>query len=374
MDILYNIAIKTLIISTFKPIQFDTSTPDFVKVLRKRVNNYFKENKVNRNSNGTMIFKTIFMLLLFYVPYTLMYVPFVDGFWYLIPWAFMGFGMAGIGLSVMHDGNHNAYSKNQLINKISGFGLNLMGGYDLNWRIQHNLLHHTYTNIDGMDEDVDAGVILRFSSNQKRKKHHRFQHLYAWLLYSLLSISWITNKDFIQVVKYHKMDLLKSQNITFGRALLNLFFWKIFYFLYILVIPLFFLGNPWVHILGFLIMHFIAGFFLSTIFLCAHIVDQTDFPEPDNSGQIKKNWYVHQLETTANFSNYKSFFSWFIGGLNYQIEHHLFPSICHVHYHDISKIVKETAEEYNIPYHANLTFFSALKHHYKHLKLMGKSV
>ena len=160
-----------------------------------------------------------------------MYTPLIDGFWYLIPWAFMGFGMAGIGLSVMHDGNHNAYSKNPLINKFSGFGLNLMGGYDLNWRIQHNLLHHTYTNIDGMDEDVDAGIILRFSSNQKRKRHHRFQHLYAWLLYALLSISWITNKDFIQVVKYHKMDLLKSQNITYGRALLNLFSCKIFYFL-----------------------------------------------------------------------------------------------------------------------------------------------
>ena len=97
-------------------------------------------------------------------------------------------------LSVMHDGNHNAYSKNPLINKLSGFGLNLMGGYDLNWRIQHNLLHHTYTNIDGMDEDVDAGIILRFSSNQKRKRHHRFQHLYAWLLYALLSISGLLTK------------------------------------------------------------------------------------------------------------------------------------------------------------------------------------
>ena len=168
------------------------------------------------------------------------------------------------------------------------------------------------------------------------------------------------------------MDLLKSQNITYRRALYNLFSWKIFYFLYILIIPILFLGDPLVHISGFFLMHFIGGFFLSTIFLCAHIVDQTAFPEPDNMGNIKKNWYVHQLETTANFSNYKSFFSWFIGGLNYQIEHHLFPSICHVHYHDISKIVKKTAKEYNIPYHANHTFFSALKHHYKHLKLMGK--
>ena len=120
-------------------------------------------------------------------------------------------------------------------------------------------------------------------------------------------------------------------------------------------------------------MHFVAGLFLTTVFLCAHIVDQTDFPLPENDGVINKNWYVHQMETTANFSNKKSLFSWFIGGLNYQIEHHLFPSICHVHYYELSKIVKSTAEEFNLPYHANKSFLTALKHHAAHLKEMGKA-
>ena len=193
-----------------------------------------------------------------------------------------------------------------------------------------------------MDEDVDAGIILRFSSNQKEKRHHRFQHLYAWLLYALLSISWITNKDFIQVVKYHKMDLLKSQNITYGRALSTFFLENLLFSVHSSNTYFFLEIHGYIFPGSF--NAFIAGFFLSTIFLCAHIVDQTDFPEPDNTGNIKKNWYVHQLKT-ANFSNSKRLFSWFIGGLNYQIEHHLFPSICHVHYHDISKIVKENCSE-----------------------------
>jgi len=286
-------------------------------------------------------------------------------------WSLMGFGMAGIGLSIMHDANHGAYSKNQTVNKIFGYCLNIVGGFDVNWRIQHNVLHHTYTNIIGMDEDVDAGIVLRFSDSQIRKPHHGYQHYYAWFLYGLMSISWILTKDFIQIVKYNKKNLVATQGTTLSKAVISLTIWKIVYLSYIIGLPIFFTGNIGVTIAGFLLMHFIAGLFLTTVFLCAHIVDQTDFPLPDQEGNIEKNWYVHQMETTANFSNRKSFFSWFIGGLNYQIEHHLFPTICHVHYYELSKIVKETAHEFGLPYHANQSFLQALKHHANHLKIMG---
>ena len=188
-----------------KSVQFETSKPEFVKVLRKRVNIYFKENNKSKNSNFSMHFKTVFMLSLFFVPFILLTINVVDSWWFhIIMWSLMGFGMAGIGLSVMHDANHGAYSKNPKVNKWLGYCLNIVGGFDLNWRIQHNVLHHTYTNIIGMDEDVDAGIVLRFSSSQKRKFHHGYQHLYAWFLYGLMTISWIFTKDYIQVVKYHK--------------------------------------------------------------------------------------------------------------------------------------------------------------------------
>lgn len=320
-----------------------------------------------------MIFKTFFMLFIYIVPYILILTLNLSSPIVLILWAIVGFGMAGIGMSVMHDGNHNAYSKNMTVNKWIGYFLNIVGGYDLNWRIQHNVLHHTYTNIIGMDEDVDAGIILRFTHEQDKKTLHRFQHIYAWFVYGLLTISWLVSKDFIQLIKYNKKGLLKSQGISFTKALFSLFFWKFIYVFLILILPTLITGNLGINIAGFFIMEFIAGFFLSTVFLCAHIVDQTEFPLPNKDGVVEKNWYVHQLETTANFSNKKTFFSWFIGGLNYQIEHHLFPNICHVHYHDISKIVKQTAKEFNLPYHASNTFASALSHHFKHLKFMGSA-
>ena len=319
-----------------------------------------------------MHFKTVFMLTLFFLPFTLITINVFNFWWFqLLMWSLMGFGMAGIGLSIMHDANHGAYSKNQTVNKIFGYCLNIVGGFDVNWRIQHNVLHHTYTNIIGMDEDVDAGIVLRFSDSQKRKPHHGYQHYYAWFLYGLMSISWILTKDFIQIVKYNKKNLVATQGTTLSKAVISLTIWKIVYLSYIIGLPIFFTGNIGVTIAGFLLMHFIAGLFLTTVFLCAHIVDQTDFPLPDQEGNIEKNWYVHQMETTANFSNRKSFFSWFIGGLNYHIEHHLFPTICHVHYYELSKIVKETAHEFGLPYHANQSFLQALRHHANHLKIMG---
>ena len=187
-----------------------------------------------------------------------------------------------------------------------------------------------------------------------------------------MTLSWLLSKDFIQLRKYNKKGLLKTQGVSMKKALFQLSFWKILYVVYVILLPSFFTGEFLLVISGVLLMQFIAGLFLTIVFLCAHIVDQTEFPLPDNKGVVNQNWYIHQLETTANFSNNKSFFSWFIGGLNYQIEHHLFPTICHVHYHELSKIVKKTALEYNVPYHASNTFLGALNHHYKHLKLMGK--
>jgi linoleoyl-CoA desaturase len=191
------------------------------------------------------------MFLLFTLPFIVIISNIIPGAYNLLMWALMGFGMAGIGLSVMHDGNHGAYSKNTFFNKLTGYGLNFVGGYDLCWRIQHNVLHHTYTNIIGMDEDVDAGIVLRFSDSQDLKKHHKYQHLYAWFLYGLMSFSWIMSKDFIQVFKYNKKDLLKSQNITLKKAIINLTLWKLFYFSYIIVLPIFLTPNLGVNIGGF---------------------------------------------------------------------------------------------------------------------------
>ncbi len=358
-----------------KRIKFNTlNHPEFFKELRFRVNNYFKETNKSKYANANMVIKTIFMLTLYILPFSLIIFNVFENSWVVFSlWVLMGYGMAGIGFSIMHDANHGAYSKNKTINKYLGYLINLVGGSAVNWKIQHNVLHHSFTNIDGFDEDIDSGNLMRFSFSQKRYKLHRLQQFYAWFLYGLITISWSIKKDFIQLKRYKIKDLIKTQNITYKSAFLKLILAKLFYASYIIVIPILFSSQAWwLTVTFYFIMHFVCGFTLSTIFQSAHIVSKTSFPKPSKEGKMENNWAIHQLNTTANFAKNNFPLSWFIGGLNFQIEHHLFPNICHVHYRKISKIVKKTATEYGLPYHTHTTFIEALISHTKLLTKLGK--
>lgn len=356
-------------------VKFNTQDrPEFIKELRSRVNSYFKENNKSKYGNANMVFKTIFMISLYVVPFILIIVNVSENPWVILGlWILMGFGMAGIGLSIMHDANHGAYSKNKNVNKYLGYLINLVGGSAINWKIQHNVLHHTYTNIDGLDEDLDTGNLMRFSYGQKRYKLHRLQQFYAWFLYGLLTISWSIKKDFIQLERYKNKDLIKTQNITYKKAFWRLVFAKLFYVAYVIGLPLLFSSQAWwLTLIFYFIMHFVCGFTLSTIFQAAHVISETNFPKPSDDGVMENNWAIHQLYTTANFARKNLLLSWYVGGLNFQIEHHLFPNICHVHYRNLSKIVKKTAEDFGLPYYHHNTFIGALVSHAKLLNKLGK--
>ena len=346
---------------------------DFYKVLRQRVNEYFKKEKISRHANGNMVFKTICMLSLYLAPFILMLTLDLNAWWYILLWAVTGVGMAGVGLSVMHDANHGAYSKSPLVNKIIGKVLVLLGGNDANWRIQHNVLHHTYTNVNNMDEDIaPPPFILRFSPHTKRLKIHRFQHIYAYFFYGLMTIMWFVSKDYQQAKRYHEMDLVKTQGLTIRKHIFNIVFNKLIYAFVFLALPFWLSPASWyVTLLGFLLMQFICGFILGIIFQPAHVVPTSTYPLPDATGDIEADWAVSQMYNTANFAQKAKLFSWYVGGLNYQVEHHLFPNICHVHYSKLSKIVKATAEEFEIPYHSYKTFIGALKEHTKMLYDLG---
>ena len=351
----------------YKEIKFsrDQGT-DFINTLRKRVRGYFKENNISTHANGKMVVKTVFMLALYYVPYILVVSNFSVNIWVTtLLWALMGFGMAGIGLSVMHDANHGAYSKSKRTNRIIGLVLNVLGGSAKNWQMQHNVLHHSFTNIHGIDEDISPpAAILRFSPHEKLNKIHRFQFIYAWFFYGLMSLSWITNK---------KLGLTKSYGKKHSALVWELVISKIFYYAYMLVIPLLVVQADWyVIVLQFLLLHFICGVSLAAIFQPAHVMTTTEYPLPDENGNMENNAAVHQMLTTTNFAAGNLPFSWFVGGLNYQVEHHLFPNICHIHYRAISGIVEETAKEFGLPYHTKRTFTGALIEHTKMLKRLGR--
>lgn len=355
-------------------IKFGKSQQEFYATLSQRVNNYFKNKNISRNANAEMVIKTIFMLSLFFVPYFISISGLVTAFWvYILLCLMMGVGIAGIGLSIMHDANHGAYSTKAWINDMMGYTLNLVGANAFNWKIQHNVLHHTYTNIYEVDEDISPRGALRMSPDSPWKPFHRFQYIYAWFLYGLMTIIWVVGKDFFRLVRYQRNGLLKKSKANVITEWSILLATKIIYVSYIFVVPMLLLPFAWWQILlGFLAMHYVAGFILAIVFQPAHVVEGTSYLMPDAEGNLENSWAVHQLYTTTNFAHRNRILSWYVGGLNFQVEHHLFPNICHVHYRHIAAIVRETANEYGLPYKMKETFRDALVAHGRLLKELGK--
>lgn len=355
-----------------KPLTFATTHRDFSATLNKRVNDYFKVNGVSRHANTEMIVKTVFMFALYFVPYGLIVGGVANPWWLIVLVVFMSLGLAGIGLSVMHDANHGAYSKKNWVNSLIGYSLNMIGANAFNWKMQHNVLHHTYTNVLEEDEDISPRGVLRLTPHSTWKRIHKYQFIYAWFLYGLMTIVWLTFKDFQRIIKYHKTGLAKKNNANILTEWFILVGTKILYITYIFIIPLVFTSLAWWQIgLGIFIMHYIAGFLLAIIFQPAHVIEGTEFPLPDENKKLENNWAIHQLLTTTNFGNKSRWFSWYVGGLNFQIEHHLFPNICHVHYRKIAGIVRDTAREFGLPYKSARTFIGALLLHARLLKQLG---
>ena len=356
-------------------IKFNNSIrKEFSKVLNTRVNDYFKNRKGGRYANAEMVSKTVVMFTLYFVPYAFILSGlFTAGWLFFLLQIVMGIGLAGIGLSVMHDANHGAYSRNRMVNRIVGYSLNLVGANATNWKIQHNVKHHTYTNITDHDEDISPkGGIIRLSPNSGKKKMHKYQHIYAWFVYGLMTISWMLVKDFKQLIGYTQDGMLKKQQPV-AKAWAWMISTKTFYYIYILALPMIF--SPfswWMIILGWVTMHYVAGFILAIIFQPAHVIEGNEFPKPDEKNLVNENWTIHQMKTTCNFAQSNKLLSWYVGGLNYQIEHHLFPNVCHVHYRKIAKIVKDTAKEFNVPYTSYRTFWDALVSHGRMLYALGR--
>lgn len=346
---------------------------DFFITLKKRVDNYFIDNNISRNANTGMVLKSIILISAYVLPFVALNIWQPEIGISLILWATMGFALAGIGMSVMHDANHGAYSSNEKINRWMGYSLNICGGSIFNWNIQHNLMHHTYTNISDYDEDIESKLSMRFDPHAPLKWYHRTQWYMAFIYYGIITLYWVTLKDFVQYFKYKNNGVNRNSKAKNRIVLLKMILLKIIYFSIILGIPLFVVKIPvWEVLVGYLLMHFIGGIILSTVFQLAHTVEGTKHPLPNEKGIIENDWAIHQMETTVNFCRGNKLISWYVGGLNYQVEHHLFSRISHVHYPAISHIVKQTAEEYGVPYLENQTLSKALGAHVRALKTLGR--
>ena len=278
-------------------------------------------------------------------------------------------GFILLGLNIMHDGNHGSYSTSKLINRIMGFSLDLVGGNSRIWGHKHNILHHTYTNIHEVDEDLHTSGLLRLSPNQDKRRWHRYQHLYAFVLYGFLTLSWVTVQDFQRLVtgRIFNYRMPDASATNWSGLILS----KVVYYSYMIAIPLLF--HPLLYVvIAFVGIHLIQGATLSLVFQLAHALEENSFPNPStDSREVEKEWAVHEVETTANFATGNRLATWYLGGLNFQIEHHLFPKVCHVHYPAISKIVRRTCEESSVPYVDYRSITAAVASHYRFLRTMA---
>ena len=345
----------------------------FFKTLNKRVNSYFQQNNLKKTGNWKLHLKAIIMFALFLSPYFLILSLDLPNWINLLLTMVMGVGMAGVGMNVMHDGNHGSFSSKSWVNKLMGGSIYILAGNVYCWQVQHNVLHHTFTNILEHDEDLDAGRVLRFHKNAKWHRLHRFQHYYSVFLYGLLTFNWAITTDFQQMYRYTKRKLAYRK---FPNPIMNwsvLVITKLIYATIWIIIPMLILDIAWWKVLlGFFVMHYVAGVILSVVFQLAHVVDEAETPMPKEDGTMKNTWAIHQLFTTVNFGTKNKLVNWFTGGLNHQVEHHIFPHISHVHYTKISKIVKQTALEFNLPYNEFKTTRKAIISHFRHLKELGR--
>jgi linoleoyl-CoA desaturase len=344
----------------------------FFRTLNKRVNTYFKDKDIKRTGNWKLYTKAMLMFALLFIPFfIILFAPVSQ--WTMFGLAILsGVGMAGVGMNVMHDSNHESFSSKKWVNKLMGSSMYILAGNVYNWKVQHNVLHHTFTNIKGHDEDIDAGRIIRFSKHSKWLKIHTLQRYYSIFIYGLLTINWAITTDFKQTARYLKRKLSYGKFPNPTAQWVTLVATKILYYAFWVALPIVLLDISWWKVLlGFFVMHYTAGLILSIVFQLAHVVPKTHMPLPDKDGNLEHTWAIHQLYTTSNFAPNNKFVSFFTGGLNHQVEHHIFPNISHIHYGKIARIVKDTAKEFNLPYYEYKTMTKALIEHFHQLKTLG---
>ncbi len=338
--------------------------------LKRRVLAYFARTGLDQRDSTRMLVKTAVLLLWFAASYALLVFAATTWWQGMLLSGSLALAMAGVGFGIQHDANHGAYSDRPGVNRVMGMTLDMLGASSYVWHFKHNISHHTYTNLAGADDDIDIGLLARLTPGQAHHRMHRWQHVYLWFLYGFLMPKWHFAYDFKNVARARiaRQHFPRPQ----GWDLVQLVGGKAAFFTWALIVPALF--HPWWLVLvGYLSTAFVLGVVLSVVFQVAHCVEEAAFPAPPpGTDRLVDAWAVHQVQTTVDFARGNRLLTWYLGGLNFQIEHHLFPRVCHVHYPRIAAIVQATCAERGIRYRAHETFTGALASHWRWLRRMGQ--
>jgi linoleoyl-CoA desaturase len=352
-------------------VSFSNKGQEFFISLKKTVDQYFTDNSIKKTGDWRLYIKAfIFIPLAVAIYFFLLYgnYPALAG---MLLSAVFGIVLSCIAFNVMHDANHGSFSSRKWVNELMGYTMNILGSDAYIWKMKHNILHHTYTNVDGLDDDMTKSPILRMSPTQRWVPAHRFQYIYMFVIYAVSTILWVFLTD---MAKYFTRKIIVTEMKLTAKE--HIIFWisKVFYVAVYMVIPAVILGwQTW--LVGYLILNVTMGITFAFVFQTAHIVEITEF---ENAGEMPKvigdEWAIHELKTTANFAMKNKVVSWLVGGLNFQVEHHLFTRVSHVHYPAISKIVQEHCAKYNVPYLYFNTMTGAVMSHIRLMKQLGNEV
>ena len=351
-------------------VSFNNKSSVFYTALKTATDRYFAENKIKKTGNWRLYLKTTILIPLALFIYVLLLMNVLPGVVAILLCCVMGLILASIGFNVMHDACHGSYSSRKWVNELMGLTINALGGNAFIWKFKHNIIHHTYTNVDGIDDDIAKSPLMRQCSTQKWVPVHRFQHIYVLPIYAISSFAWALLLDFLKYFK-GKVQATVLQKMSIRE---HIVFWlsKVLYVVFYIAVPIYFVG--WQQFLiGFSALQIVLGLTLAIVFQLAHVVETTEFEVAGTSDtMIDNEWAIHQVKTTANFAARNKVVSWLVGGLNFQIEHHLFPRVSHVHYPALSKIVRETCEKFQLPYNYYPTVREAVASHFRMLRMMGR--
>jgi len=352
-------------------VKFDNSSHLFFQSVKNEVESYFRNRQLKKTGNWKLYSKALILIPFSVALYGYLLLGNYTWISGMLLSVLLGTTLVSIAFNVMHDACHGSYSSKKWVNGLMGLTMNALGSNAFIWKIKHNIIHHTYTNIDGIDDDLSNGPLLRLCPTQKWRPIHRFQFLYMYILHAISTLAWILGTDFYKFLT-KKIHTTKINTIDLKE---HLIFWlsKLLYCFFYVALPIYFVGwQSW--LVGFLLLHATMGVILSIVFQLAHVVEKTSFDSvEENDKVIESEWAVHEIMTTADFAGKNKIVSWFVGGLNFQIEHHLFPQISHVHYSAISKIVRHQCEIFGLPYHYYPSMTQAVYSHVRLMKKLGRN-
>ena len=353
-------------------VTFNNSNAVFFNGLKKDVDQYFKTQNIKKTGDYRLFAKTLVLIPLSVALYIIILTNGTTmNTWLLVLLsAVLGLSLASIGFNVMHDACHGSYSSKKWVNELMGYTINTLGGNAFIWKQKHNVVHHTYTNVDGVDDDIAKSPLIRQCHTQKWVPAHKVQHLYLPFVYAITSFAWAFIMDF---TKYFSKKVYTTP-LNKMNAKEHIIFWfsKVMYVVAYVAVPYYFLGGATFAVF-FCAMHFFKGNALALVFQLAHVVEETEFESAGlEDKQIENEFAIHQVKTTANFAMKNMFVNWYVGGLNFQIEHHLFPRISHVHYPALSPIVQKHCAMHGLSYNNNDTMIGAIISHWRFMKELGK--